>query len=129
MTELELYRKMYATVVYEADLILQDLPKALADPNCGRDELLKFGGSLKQVLLDAEEIYMSAEDMEDPDDPENQLVEEDCSQLLADYKKADYDAMYAETIATSEVFMRQLDERVKEKMKEDMEKNKKDQEA
>ena len=65
MTELELYKKMYSKVVYEADRILQDLPKALTNPDCGRDELFKFGERLKQALLDAEEIYMSAEDAED----------------------------------------------------------------
>ena len=68
MTELELYKKMYSKVVYEADQILQDLPKTLANPDCGRDDLFKFGERLKQALLDAEEIYMSAEDVEDEED-------------------------------------------------------------
>ena len=65
MTELDLYKKLYSKVVYEADQILQQLPKALTDPNCGQKELYDFGKKLKQALLDAEEIYVSAEDVEE----------------------------------------------------------------
>ena len=65
MDELELYKKMYATVVHQADNILQELAETLKDQDCGWKELNKFGEKLKQALLDAEEIYISAEDEEE----------------------------------------------------------------
>lgn len=65
MNELALYKKMYAAVVYQADSILQELADTLANPDCGWDELNEFGERLKQALLDAEEIYLSAEDEEE----------------------------------------------------------------
>ena len=68
MTELELYRKMYAKVVGEADGILQSLAGVLTKGDCGRKELIEFGERLKRALLDAEEIYMSAEDEADEED-------------------------------------------------------------
>lgn len=64
MTELELYKKLYAKVVGGADDILQSLPDALTKSDCGRTELMEFGERLKEVLLDAEEIYLSALDTE-----------------------------------------------------------------
>lgn len=65
MDELELYKKMYATVVYQVDDVLQELSVTLADQDCGWKELNDFGERLKQALLDAEEIYISAEDEEE----------------------------------------------------------------
>ena len=61
MTELELYKKMYAKVVGEADDILQSLAEALTKGDCGRKELIEFGERLKQTLLDAEEMYLDAD--------------------------------------------------------------------
>ena len=61
MTELELYKKMYAEVVGEADDILQLIPAALTKDDCGRKELEEFGEKLKQALLNAEELYASTE--------------------------------------------------------------------
>ena len=69
MSELELYKKMYAVLVGHADDILQELAGKLTDQDCGREALMDFGEKLKQALLEAEEIYMSAgddgEEMED----------------------------------------------------------------
>ena len=65
MSELALYKRMYAKMVGEADGILQDLAVTLTKSDCGRKELMEFGERLKQALLDAEEIYISAEDAED----------------------------------------------------------------
>ena len=67
MSELALYKRMYAKVVGEADGILQDLATVLTRGDCGRNELMAFGERLKQALLDAEEIYISAEDEEEPE--------------------------------------------------------------
>ena len=59
MNEINLYRRMYATVVGQADEILQELAVTLTNPDCGRKELMEFGEKLKKALRDAEEIYIS----------------------------------------------------------------------
>lgn len=104
MTELELYKKMYSKVVHEADQILQELPKALTNPDCGRDDLFKFGERLKQALLDAEEIYMSAEDVAGDED--------DCEGGMYVYGNDESDSLYklalAESMRDSADFFREI---------------------
>ena len=61
MSELELYKRMFAKVVGEVDNVLQSLPKLLIEGDCGRDVVMELGEKLKQALLDAEEMYMDAD--------------------------------------------------------------------
>lgn len=68
MTELDLYKKMYSTLVAQADQILQELASTLTSQNCGWKELNLFGTKLKQALLDAEEIYLYADDPEEEEE-------------------------------------------------------------
>ena len=64
MSELELYKKMYATVVGGVDGALQQIAGILAGESCDREDLAAIGTRLRQVLLAAEELYLSAEDEE-----------------------------------------------------------------
>ena len=63
MTELDLYKRLYSKVVGDTDKILQEITEVLVSQNCGWKELNDFYNKLRQALLDAEEIYMDAEDV------------------------------------------------------------------
>lgn len=59
---LELYKKMYATVVGEVDDTLQIIANALVADDCNREKVIEIGEKLKKALADAEEMYLDAEE-------------------------------------------------------------------
>ena len=61
MSELELYKKMYAKVFSETDSTLALVVGALESGDCTREKLTEVAGKLKQALLDAEDMYLNAE--------------------------------------------------------------------
>lgn len=66
MTELEMYKKMYATVVGAADDAIQIVAGMLVGGECNREGVLKTGERLKKGIMDAEELYLDADVEEEP---------------------------------------------------------------
>ena len=60
MSELELYKRMFVMVVGEVDGVLKSLSGLLIEGDCDREVMMEIGETLKQALLDAEEMYMNA---------------------------------------------------------------------
>lgn len=58
----ELYKKMYATVVGEVDETIQLIAKAILDHEYGFEMMSEIGQKLKKALLDAEDMYLDAEE-------------------------------------------------------------------
>lgn len=58
----ELYKKMYATVVGEVDDTIQLIAKAILDHEYGFEKMSEIGEKLKRALLDAEDMYLDAEE-------------------------------------------------------------------
>ena len=111
MTELDLYKKMYAKVVYEVDQILQEITNVLVSQNCGWKELNDFYNKLRQVLLDAEEIYVSAEDEEEDDGLE--YINDQGIQSLGDCVQAAVESVCRD-MADSEKLARKIRENFEE---------------
>ena len=114
MTELELYKKMYSKVVGDSDQLLQEITKVLVSQNCGWKELNDFRGKLQQVLLDAEEIYVSAEDVEEDGDG-LEYINDQGIQELGDCVKAAFESVCADMAGCEK-----LAQKLKEKFEEDM---------
>ena len=64
MDELELYKKMYATVVGQVDNTIQMIGESVLGGDCGREKLIEVGEKLKAALMEAEEMYLDAEEEE-----------------------------------------------------------------
>ena len=58
----ELYEKMYATVVGEVDDTLQIICQAIVDQECTLEKLNEVGEKLRNALLTAEDMYLTAEE-------------------------------------------------------------------
>lgn len=65
MEELELYKKMYATVVGQVDNTIQMIGDSVLGGNYGREKLIEVGEKLKKALQDAEEMYLYAGEEEE----------------------------------------------------------------
>lgn len=55
---LELYKKMYATLVGRVDQSISDLLNIAIQGPCGRDQILKAAEELRQALAEAEDMYL-----------------------------------------------------------------------
>lgn len=64
MTELELYKRMYAGIVGTVDNVLQEIGGMLMENRCDREAVIKIGEKLKKALLEAEERYLDMEEEE-----------------------------------------------------------------
>lgn len=62
---LELYKKMYATLVGRVDTAISNLANVILLENCDRDRLLQIAKDLQQALQDVEEMYLEAEDLDE----------------------------------------------------------------
>ena len=62
---LELYKKMYATLMARVSEVLTDLINAILLEDCNKTKLLKIAQNLQQILQDVEEMYIEAEDLEE----------------------------------------------------------------
>lgn len=58
---LELYKKMYATLVGRVDAIISDLADIAAGEVCDRQRVLWTAQALRQALLETEEMYLDTE--------------------------------------------------------------------
>lgn len=58
MTELELYKRMYAGIVGTVDNVLQEIGGMLMENRCDRKAVMKIGQELKKALLDTEDLYL-----------------------------------------------------------------------
>ncbi len=59
---LELYKKMYATLVGRVDTSISDLVNAAMLGPCDREQVLKIAENLRQALQEAEDMYLDAEE-------------------------------------------------------------------
>ena len=62
---LQLYKKMYATLVGLVDEAITDLVNIALLENCDKDKVVKVAQNLQRALQDVEEMYLDAEDVED----------------------------------------------------------------
>ena len=59
---LELYKKMYATLVGRVDTSISDLVNAAMLGPCDRERVLKIAEDLRRALLEAEDMFLEAEE-------------------------------------------------------------------
>ena len=59
---LELYKQMYATLAGRVDTSISDLAKIAMLGPCDREHVLKIAEDLRQALLEAEDMYLDAEE-------------------------------------------------------------------
>lgn len=59
---LELYKKMYATLVGRVDTSISDLVNTAMLGPCDREHVLKIAENLRQALQEAEDMYLDAEE-------------------------------------------------------------------
>lgn len=58
---LNLYKKMYASVVGNVDDTIAYIAKLLSKEKCGKEELVEVGKRLKEALLEAEDMYIESD--------------------------------------------------------------------
>ena len=58
----QIYRKMYATLVGRIDTTLNFMEESLLHRNCDWESMNQAAKQLRVALLEAEEIYLDAED-------------------------------------------------------------------
>lgn len=61
---LELYKKMYATLVGRVDPSINDLINIAIQGPCGREQVLKAAEELRQALMEAEDMYLDGTEEE-----------------------------------------------------------------
>ena len=61
---LELYKKMYATLVGSVDRSISDLLNIAIQGPCDREHVLKAAEELRQALMEAEDMYLDGTEEE-----------------------------------------------------------------
>ena len=64
MNNQNLYQKLYATLVGRVDANISELADIASQEPCDRQRVLAVTESLRQALLEAEDMYLDADDSE-----------------------------------------------------------------